>query len=265
MSKKRADIFLVDNGYCETRSQAQRLIMSGIVLVNEVPVAKSSQVILDTDTIRIKEKIKYVSRGAFKLEKALQSFDIDVVGKTFVDFGASTGGFTDVLLQNGASHVTCVDVGYGQLAWKIRKDERVTVMERTNARYLTDDMIAGKKDGAVCDVSFISVKKILPAMELCTTDKGFIVILIKPQFEAGRESVGKKGIVRDKKVHVKVISNIMEFLENETTFVPVMIDFSPIKGQKGNIEYLLFAKKNHKNPLNLDEALKIVDNAENTL
>jgi 23S rRNA (cytidine1920-2'-O)/16S rRNA (cytidine1409-2'-O)-methyltransferase len=265
MSKKRADIFLVDNGYCETRSKAQRLIMAGVVLANEVPVAKSSQVILDTDTIRIKEKIKYVSRGAFKLEKALEAFEIDVVDKTFVDFGASTGGFTDVLLQNGAAHVTCVDVGYGQLAWKIRNDKRVTVMERTNARYLTEDMICGRKDGAVCDVSFISVKKIIPAMELCTNDDGFIVILIKPQFEAGRESVGKKGIVRDKKVHIDVITKVIQFIVDETSFVPQKIDFSPIKGQKGNIEYLLFAKKNAINSLDIEQSLKIVDIATDSL
>lgn len=265
MVKKRVDIYLVENGYCDTRTQAQRLVMSGVVLSNEIPVEKSSQIILDTDTIRIKERIKYVSRGAFKLEKALDSFNIDVSEKTFIDFGASTGGFTDVLLQNGAKHVTCVDVGYGQLAWKIRNSVKVTVMERTNARYLTADMIDGVKDGAVCDVSFISVKKIIPAMEVCTNDNGFIVILIKPQFEAGRESVGKKGIVRDKKVHVKVITDIVEFLENETSFVPLKIDFSPIKGQKGNIEYLLYAKKNEENPINLKDALKIVDKADNTL
>ena len=188
MSKKRINVYLSESGYVESRMQAQKLVMAGSVLVNEIPVNKPSQKISDEDVIRIKEKIKYVSRGAFKLEKALDVFNIDVVEKSFVDFGASTGGFTDILLQRGASKVTCIDVGYGQLAWKIRNNPKVKVLERTNARYLTLDMIDEKTDGAVCDVSFISVKKILHAMQLCTKDDGFIIILVKPQFEAGKDS-----------------------------------------------------------------------------
>lgn len=243
MNKTRADIYLVNQGHAETRSQAQRLIMAGQVLVNEIPVEKSSQTITENDVVRVKESLKYVSRGALKLEKALDSFEIDVVGKSFIDFGASTGGFTDVLLQSGANSVACIDVGYGQLAWKLRKDKRVIVLERTNARYLTPQMIGGEKDAAVCDVSFISVRKILPAMDSCTKSRGFAIILIKPQFEAGKDKVGKKGIVRDPNVHLDVIGEVVAFVEEDTSFSPVKLDYSPITGQKGNIEYLLFVKK----------------------
>ena len=243
MDKVRIDIYLADNGYADTRSRAQRLVMAGQVLINEVPAEKPSQTVGEGDVVRVKEKLKYVSRGALKLEKALDAFEIDVTGKSFIDFGASTGGFTDVLLQRGASHLTCVDVGYGQLAWKIRNDKRVNVMERTNARYLTPEMIGGKKDAAVCDVSFISIEKILPAMDECTADDGFIIVLIKPQFESGKEQVGKKGIVRDPKVHIEVITKLISFMQKDTSFSPIKIDFSPITGQKGNIEYLLFCRK----------------------
>jgi 23S rRNA (cytidine1920-2'-O)/16S rRNA (cytidine1409-2'-O)-methyltransferase len=251
--KQRIDVFLVNKGLAETRSKAQRMVMAGKVLINEIPVEKSSQTVLDSDTVRVKESLQYVSRGALKLKKAIESFGIDVSGKSFIDFGASTGGFTDVLLQNGAKHVSCVDVGYGQLAWKIRSDERVSVLERTNARYLTPQMIGGKKDAAVCDVSFISLTNILPAMDACTNDGAFIVVLIKPQFEAGREQVGKKGIVKDPKIHFNVIGKVTDFVEKETSFSCVGLDFSPITGQKGNIEYLLFAKKNTDNTLTHDD------------
>jgi 23S rRNA (cytidine1920-2'-O)/16S rRNA (cytidine1409-2'-O)-methyltransferase len=251
MNKRRIDIYLVDEGYAETRTQAQRLVMAGLVLINEVPAEKSSVTVSESDTVRVKEKLKYVSRGALKLEKALDVFDIEPKGKTFIDFGASTGGFTDVLLQRGAAHVTCVDVGYGQLAWKIRSDERVEVMERTNARYLTSDQIGGRKNAAVCDVSFISVKKILPAMDECTDENGYIVILIKPQFEAGKEKVGKKGIVRDPAVHKDVVGDLVSFVDNETSFASQKLDFSPITGQKGNIEYLLYAQKGREPKINM--------------
>ena len=251
MNKRRIDIYLVDEGYAETRAQAQKLVMAGLVLINEVPVEKSSAAVAENDNVRVKETLKYVSRGALKLEKALDVFDIDPKGKTFIDFGASTGGFTDVLLQKGAAHVTCVDVGYGQLAWKIRSDARVEVMERTNARYLTAEQVGGRKNAAVCDVSFISVKKILPAMDECTDEDGFIVILIKPQFEAGKEKVGKKGIVRDPAVHKDVVGEIITFIDNETSFAAQKLDFSPITGQKGNIEYLLYAQKGQKSNIDM--------------
>lgn len=261
MSKTRIDIYMAENGYSETRVKAQRMIMAGNVLINEKPVIKSSQTISDDDVIRIKKHIKYVSRGAFKLLEALDSFNIETKNRSFIDFGASTGGFSDVLLQRGAKHVVCVDVGYGQLAWKIRNDSRVKVLERTNARYLTPEMIGDKTDGAVCDVSFISVTKIIPVMDACTNDDGFIIILIKPQFEAGKESVGKKGIIKDKNIHIDVIKKVNEFLINETNFMPQSICFSPIKGQKGNIEYLLHAEKNNDNKLTDKDISKIVKKA----
>ncbi len=261
MDKIRIDIYLVDKGFAQTRTQAQRLIMAGQVLANEVIIEKPSQIVSEKDVIRVKESLKYVSRGALKLEKALDSFGIYVSGKEFIDFGASTGGFSDVLLQRGASHVTCVDVGYGQLAWKIRNDDRVDVFERTNARYLTPEMIGGKKDAAVCDVSFISVTKILPAMDACTNDCAYIIILIKPQFEAGKEQVGKKGIVRDKKTHVGVIENVTDFVNEHTAFSSIKIDYSPITGQKGNIEYLLYAIKKKAPELINDDIKNKVDEA----
>ena len=243
MDKTRIDIYLSDHGYAQTRTQAQRLVMAGKVLVNEIPCEKPSQPITENDVVRVKESLQYVSRGALKLAKALDAFGLDVKGRTFIDFGASTGGFTDVLLQRGARHVSCVDVGYGQLAWKIRNDERVSVYERTNARYLTPETIGGKKDAAVCDVSFISVKKLLPAMDACTKGGGFIIILIKPQFEAGKERVGKNGVVRDPAVHEEVIKDITAFVDGETSFNSIKLEHSPLKGQKGNIEYLLLAQK----------------------
>ncbi len=264
-NKFRIDTYLAEKGLVDSRSKAQRLIMAGKVLVNEVPVEKPSQTISEDDVIRIKESLKYVSRGALKLKKALEVFDINPSGKTFIDFGASTGGFSDVLLQNGASHVTCVDVGYGQLSWKIRSDERVTVLERTNARYLKPDMIDGKKNAAVCDVSFISLTKILPAMDLCTDEDAFIVVLIKPQFEAGKEQVGKKGIVRDEKVHFEVINKVIDFLKNETAFSIQGIDYSPITGQKGNVEYLLYAAKNAQEKIKLSDINLIIKKAAENL
>ncbi|MCK5128845.1 MAG: TlyA family RNA methyltransferase [Clostridiales bacterium] len=265
MSKSRIDIYLVENKYAETRAKAQRLIMAGHVLINEIPVEKSSQTVSDSDIIRVKEKIKYVSRGAFKLEKALLCFDIDVKGKNFVDIGSSTGGFTDVLLQNKALHVTCVDVGYGQLAWKIRNNQRVTVLERTNARYLTLDQIGKAVDGVVCDVSFISLKKILPVMQNITNNEGFIVVLIKPQFEAGKGQVGKKGIVKDKKVHMQIIQEIIDFTNENTQFVPEKLEYSPIKGQKGNVEYLLYASKSSNHKIENEDVKNIVESAHSQL
>ncbi len=259
--KIRIDTYLTEKGLAESRSKAQRMIMAGMVLANEVPVDKPSQMISHDDVIRVKESLKYVSRGALKLKKALEVFNINPKDKTFIDFGASTGGFTDVLLQNGAKHVTCVDVGYGQLAWKIRSDERVKVLERTNARYLSADMIDGKKNGAVCDVSFISVTKILPAMDLCTDDDALIVILIKPQFEAGKDQVGKKGIVKDKKVHCEVIKKVIDFVNDETAFSAIDIDYSPITGQKGNVEYLLYALKNSESKVNEEKIQEIIKKA----
>lgn len=259
MQGKRLDVYLTETGECESREMAKRLIMAGKVLVNEIIAAKSSQVVKENDVIRIKDKQKYVSRGGMKLEKALEVFPVQVEGLSILDIGASTGGFTDCLLQNGAKDVCSVDVGYGQLHWKLRNDERVLVLERTNARYITIEDVGKLYDGAVCDASFISLTMLLPAIDECTTGDAFFIGLIKPQFECGRDKIGKGGIVRDPKVHVDTIKKIVTFIENETNFNVQQLDYSPITGPKGNMEFLIFCQKNiTKTTIN---PLKIVENA----
>ncbi len=237
--KQRADVALVARGLAASREKAQALIMSGSVYLREVKVLKPSETIAPEDelTVRAPEH-PYVGRGALKLEKALRVFGIDPAGMIALDIGAATGGFTDVLLQNGAAHVFAIDVGYGQLDWKIRSDPRVTVMERTNARYLTADQIGGAVPQlTVMDVSFISVRLILPTAAALMENKGLFCILIKPQFEAGREHVGKKGVVRDAAVHEAVVVAVRDFAP-QMGYHMSMIDFSPIKGPEGNIEYV---------------------------
>ena len=246
MQGKRLDVYLVEIKECESRESAKRLIMAGKVLINEVVSGKSSQIVKDTDIIRIKERQKYVSRGGLKLEKALESFSVDVSELSVLDIGASTGGFTDCLLQNGATDVCSVDVGYGQLSWKLRNDERVKVFERTNARYLTIDDIGKKYDAAVCDASFISLTKLINAIDDCTVDNAFFIGLIKPQFECGKDKVGKGGIVRDERIHIETIDNVVTFINNSTNFSVQELDYSPIAGPKGNIEFLVYCQKNIK-------------------
>lgn len=238
--KLRADVAMVRQGLAASREKAQALIMSGAVYLKEQKVLKPSEKISEEDemTVRDLKPYPYVSRGGLKLEKALQSFRLDVSGMTALDIGAATGGFTDVLLQNGAKHVIAVDVGYGQLDLKIREDSRVTVLERTNARYLTAESIGGVvPDITVMDVSFISVKLILPAAAKLMGGKGIFCILIKPQFEAGREHVKKHGVVRDAKVHISVVEDIRDFAE-AIGYSLTALDFSPVKGPAGNIEFL---------------------------
>ena len=213
--------------------------MAGQVLVNEQKIDKPGTSVAPEANIRIiGDKLPYVSRGGLKLEKALQIFPISVAGKVVADIGASTGGFTDCALQNGAAKVYAVDVGYGQLAWKLRTDERVINMERTNVRYLEPVAIGELVDAVTIDVAFISLDKVLPAVHKILKPEGFVVALIKPQFEAGRENVGKKGVVRDAAVHESVIKNVIAFAKGEG-FGVAGLDFSPIKGPEGNIEYLL--------------------------
>lgn len=236
--KVRADVALVERGLAESREKAQALIMSGVVYVDEEKVEKSSQAIKPEDNLLVRgAPHPYVSRGGLKLEKALKAFNYDPTGVVAMDLGASTGGFTDVLLRNGARHVYSVDVGFGQLDWRIRNDERVTVMERTNARALTEEMFPERPQLGVMDVSFISIKLILPCACRILGAEGRFLTLIKPQFEAGRERVGKKGVVSDPKTHFDVIKSIVDFVPT-LGWRAQALDFSPIRGPEGNIEFL---------------------------
>ena len=241
--KIRADVALVRQSLCESRERAQAAIMEGRVYLGEKRINKASETVGADEllTMRTPEH-EYVSRGALKLEKAIRVFDADLSGKTIMDIGSSTGGFTDVCLKNGAKHVYSIDVGYGQLDWKLRSDPRVTVMERTNARYLTPDMFSDLPTVTVMDVSFISIRLIIPVAEKIMGDHGVFYTLIKPQFEAGREHVGKNGVVRDPETHKNVLYEIIRFTE-ETGWHVVSLDFSPIKGPKGNIEFLAEIRK----------------------
>lgn len=243
MKKQRLDQLVFERGLTESRERAKTSIMAGLVYVNGQKSDKAGTAVSEDAVIELRgETLKYVSRGGLKLEKALKIFDIDPTGLICIDCGASTGGFTDVLLKNGAKKVYAVDVGYGQLAWSLRNDERVVSMERTNLRYVTPDMLEDTPQLAVMDVSFISVRLVLPAVRELICDGAYTVCLIKPQFEAGREKVGKKGVVRDKETHVEVIRAVMEFLP-EAGFTMLGLGYSPIRGPEGNIEYLALLRK----------------------
>ncbi len=241
--KERLDILLVKKGLAPSREKAKTMIMEGNVFVDNNREDKAGSSFDENAKIEIKgNTLKYVSRGGLKLEKAMTHFGITLDGKVCMDIGASTGGFTDCMLQNGASKVYAVDVGYGQFAWKLRQDERVVCMEKTNIRYVTPEDIADRLNFASVDVSFISLTKVLgPARALLQND-GEMVCLIKPQFEAGREKVGKKGVVRDKAVHEEVIHKVIDFAL-ETGFSILNLEYSPIKGPEGNIEYLVYIRK----------------------
>ena len=243
MKKIRLDQLVFDLGLAESRERAKTTVMSGLVFVNGQRADKPGMQVSPDVNVEVKgTALPYVSRGGLKLEKALTVFPIDVNGKVCIDCGASTGGFTDVLLKNGAAKVYSVDVGYGQLAWSLRNDERVVNMERTNIRYISSEQIPEPLDICVMDLSFISVKLVLPAVCALLKDDAQLVCLIKPQFEAGREEVGKKGVVRDKAVHLSVIESVLSFAP--TVGMTVMgLDFSPIKGPEGNREYLCYMKK----------------------
>lgn len=243
MKKIRLDQLVFDLGLAESRERAKTTVMSGLVFVNGQRADKPGMQVSPDVNVEVKgTALPYVSRGGLKLEKALKVFPIDVNGKVCIDCGASTGGFTDVLLKNGAAKVYSVDVGYGQLAWSLRNDERVVNMERTNIRYISSEQIPEPLDICVMDLSFISVKLVLPAVCALLKDDAQLVCLIKPQFEAGREDVGKKGVVRDKAVHLSVIESVLSFAP--TVGMTVMgLDFSPIKGPEGNREYLCYMKK----------------------
>lgn len=237
--KKRLDVLLVEQGLAESREKAKAVIMSGIVYVDNNKEDKAGTTFDETSRIEVRgSTLKYVSRGGLKLEKAMDHFGVTLDGKVAMDVGASTGGFTDCMLQNGAVKVYSVDVGHGQLAWKLRNDERVVCMEKTNIRYVTPADIEDRIEFASIDVSFISLTKVLPAVKDLLTDDGEIVCLIKPQFEAGREKVGKKGVVREQATHVEVVEMIVDYARS-IGFRTLHLSYSPIKGPEGNIEYLL--------------------------
>ena len=243
MKGKRLDQRLTELGLAESREKAKATIMSGLVYVNGQKSDKPGTPVSDGAKIEVRgAACPWVSRGGFKLAKALEVFEINPAGYVCIDCGASTGGFTDVLLKNGAARVYAVDVGYGQLAWSLRTDARVTVMERTNARNLTPDMFPESMDMAVMDLSFISIRLILPAVHALLKPEGECVCLIKPQFEAGRADVGKKGVVRDRAVHERVLNEMLEFFPS-AGYTLTGLDYSPIRGPEGNIEYLAHLKR----------------------
>ena len=245
-NKTRLDVLLTERGLLDSRQKAQATIMSGIVFVNGQRVDKVGTAVANDALIEIRgTTLPYVSRGGLKLEKAMQTFPLTLTGKVCADIGASTGGFTDCMLQNGAKKVYAVDVGYGQLDWKLRNDARVVCMERTNARYLTHEEIPEDLDFASVDVSFISLKLIFPALYGLLREGSEIACLIKPQFEAGREKVGKKGVVRDPAVHLEVLEHFLIHAK-ENHFTVLGITYSPIRGPEGNIEYLGFLRKSEE-------------------
>ncbi|HIQ98405.1 MAG TPA: TlyA family RNA methyltransferase [Candidatus Scybalocola faecavium] len=266
--KERLDVLLVKQGLAPSREKAKALIMAGNVYVNGDREDKAGSV-FDSETAKIHVKgpaLKYVSRGGLKLEKAMDVFGVNVDGKVCMDIGASTGGFTDCMLQNGAKKVFAVDVGYGQLAWKLRQDERVVCMEKTNIRYVTPEDIGEALDFASVDVSFISLTKVLPVAYHLLKDQGRMVCLIKPQFEAGREKVGKKGVVRDPMVHEEVIQKVIDHVTS-IGFAVLDLDYSPVKGPEGNIEYLLYIEKTEEIPAPAPSAdvAAVVKNAHDDL
>lgn len=240
--KIRLDQRIVQLGLLESREKAKAMIMAGQVYVNGQKELKAGTNVKPEDSIEVRSSMEFVSRGGYKLKKAVSVFPITLKDKICMDIGASTGGFSDCMLQNGAKKVYCVDVGYGQLAWKIRSNPRVVNLERTNIRYVTDEQVTDKIDFASVDVSFISLELVLPVAYNLLSDDGETVCLIKPQFEAGRENVGKKGVVRDINVHKNVINKIYLFAK-QLGFAVCGLDFSPIKGPEGNIEYLIYLKK----------------------
>ena len=254
VGKIRLDVFMVEQNMAPSRSAAQAMIMAGDVYIDNQKAMKAGETVKGTENIEVRSKgPSYVSRGGLKLEKAMKVFPASPSGKVCMDIGASTGGFTDCMLQNGAVKVYSVDVGYGQLAWKLRQDERVVNMERTNIRYIDRALVTEPLEFFSVDVSFISLKPVLPVAYELLKEGGEGVCLIKPQFEAGREKVGKKGVVREKSTHIEVIERVLEFTK-EIGFSVKGLDFSPIKGPEGNIEYLMYIKKEDAESAEFDVA-----------
>lgn len=255
--KTRLDVYLTEHGFAQSRERAKSIIMAGHVFINNQRSDKAGDIVPEDAVVEVRGgELKYVSRGGLKLEKAVSEFSLDLKDRICMDVGASTGGFTDCMLQNGAAKVYSVDVGYGQLAWKLRSDRRVVNMERTNIRYVTDEQVPDKLDFASIDVAFISLKLVLPVVKSLLKDDGAGVALIKPQFEAGREKVGKKGVVRDPAVHAEVIQNVLNFTREMGLNVSA-VTFSPIRGPEGNIEYLMyFSKSGADNEIDVEQIVK---------
>ncbi len=263
--KQRADLALVARGLAKSREAAQALIIEGRVYIGEVRVNKASdQVEGDSDLLVRGEADAWASRGAHKIEKALDVFGIDPAGLVCMDIGAASGGFTDVLLRRGASHVYAIDVGYGQLEWRLRRDARVTVMERTNARAITPEMFPLKPAFTVMDVSFISIRLILPAAAAVMGDAARFAVLIKPQFEAGRADVGKHGVVREEKTHARVLTELRDFMPGIGLHIHALT-FSPIRGPKGNIEFLADIRREEMHPIANEEISALVRKAHTEL
>lgn len=246
VEKIRLDVALTERGFTESREKAKALIMAGQVYVNNIKSTKAGLNVKPEDCIEVRgEKMPYVSRGGYKLEKAVNEFGLKLDGFICMDIGASTGGFTDCMLLNNAKKVYSIDVGYGQLAWKLRTDERVVNLERTNFRYITKETVPDEIDFASVDVSFISLKLIIPVMRQLLKENGLAVCLIKPQFEAGRDKIGKKGVVRELDTHIDVVDDIVHFVL-QNGFSVLNLDYSPIKGPQGNIEYLIYIQKSEE-------------------
>lgn len=266
-AKERLDVLLVKKTIFESRERAQASIMAGEIFIDGFRVDKCGAKVKENAHIEFKgKKLPYVSRGGLKLERAIKQYNISLKGFACIDIGASTGGFTDCMLQNGASKVVAIDVGYGQFAWKLRIDSRVTCMERTNIRYVKKEDIGELCDFASIDVSFISLTMVIPTAIELLKQGGSIVALIKPQFEAGREKVGKKGVVRDKSVHEEVINKIVNLVKNNKLKI-IGLDYSPIKGPEGNIEYLIYFTKdiNYTESFKLDDVMQVVKAAHKEL
>lgn len=256
IEKVRLDIALTERGFAESREKAKALIMAGQVYVNNIKSTKAGLNVKPEDCLEVQgEKMPYVSRGGYKLEKAIKEFGLRLDDCICMDIGASTGGFTDCMLMNGAIKVYSIDVGYGQLAWKLRTDERVVNLERTNFRYVTNETVPDEIDFASVDVSFISLKLIVPVMRELLKDNGLAVCLIKPQFEAGKEKIGKKGVVRELETHIDVVNDIYHFVL-ENGFSVLNLDYSPIKGPQGNIEYLIYIQKSDSPVSKLTDAVE---------
>lgn len=264
--KQRLDAELVARGIIQSREQAKAAIMAGQVYVNNQKADKAGEPVTAEDKIEFRgENLKYVSRGGLKLEKAMELYGFKLDGKICMDVGASTGGFTDCMLQNGATKVYSIDVGYGQLAWKLRQDERVVNLERTNVRYITDEQVPDSVDFVSIDVSFISLGLVIPVLVPFLSDEAMMVCLVKPQFEAGRDKVGKHGVVRDPATHMEVLERAVGFAKN-AGFGIVGLEFSPIKGPQGNIEYLMvLTRKEPGLSVSSDEIKALVESSHSEL